>query len=150
MRTIMRLSLCLFFLLLFVRTASGAGPELAYSKVADGAGNGCLRMVVDASDIPGFGGQPRQHYRILFENLCNTVRIVYWCAELPAQAQSASPVCIRSAAQAGIAAPLYAVARRREFQWTYPQGTRIRYVDCDDSRYPTGDFRCATLGPQNR
>ncbi len=70
--------------------------------------------------------------------------MVYWCAEHPSKALTVNSVCSqRAAPQAGIAAPLYAVIKQREFLWTFPQGTRIRFVDCDDSRYPTSDFRCS-------
>ena len=107
-------------------------------------------MTVAASDMPSPGGQLRQRYRIFFENQCESVRVVYWCAEHPSQSLTATSVCSpRPSAQAGIAAPLYAVVRKREFQWTFPQGTRIRFVDCNESTYPTSDFRCTSLGKQN-
>jgi hypothetical protein len=108
-------------------------------------------MTVAASDMPSPGGQLRQRYRIFFENQCESVRVVYWCAEHPSQSLTAASVCSpRPSAQGSIAAPLYAVVRKREFQWTFPQGTRIRYVDCNDSTYPTSDFRCTSLDKQGR
>lgn len=108
-------------------------------------------MTVAADDIASFGGQVRQHYRIFFENLCDTVRVVYWCAEHPSKSLTMNSVCAqRTPAQAGIAAPLYAVIRQREFQWTFPPGTRIHFVDCADSTYPTSDFRCVTPSQRRR
>jgi hypothetical protein len=160
MRTIMRLSLCLLVGSFFVTSAAaGVGPtdslerHAPESNGAVSASNGseCLRMTVAASDMPSLGGQARQHYRIYFENHCESVRVVYWCAEHPSQSLSATSVCApRPSAQVGVAAPLYAVVRKREFQWTFPQGTRIRFVDCNDSTYPTSDFRCASPGKQGR
>jgi hypothetical protein len=107
-------------------------------------------MTVDASTISGLGGQVRQHYRIFFQNLCSSVRVVYWCAEHPSKTLTATSVCSPGSSASGIAAPLYAVNRQREFQWTFPQGTLIRYVDCNDSTYPTSDFRCTTPGQRLR
>ena len=128
--------------------ASGPGVDGSDSVVG---GSECLRMTVAASDMPSLGGQSRQRYRIFFENLCESVRVVYWCAEHPSQSLTATSVCSpRPSAQAGIAAPLYAVVRKREFQWTFPQGTRIRFVDCNDTTFPTSDFRCTSLGKQSR
>jgi hypothetical protein len=158
MRTIMRLSLCLLVALLFVHSAAaGVGPkdsqgaEGAGGKGGSGGASECLRMTVDASDMPSMGGQMRQHYRIYFENQCESVRVVYWCAEHPSQSLTAGSVCSpRTSTQAGIAAPLFAVARKREFQWTFPQGTRIRFVDCNDATFPTSDFRCTSPGKQSR
>lgn len=107
----------------------------------------CLRLTVAASDLASFGDRGRQHYRIVFENRCDSVRIVYWCAEHPSKSLAAAPVCVQTTTQqGGIAAPLYAVVRQREFQWTFPPGTRIRYVDCSDSALPTSDFRCTPAG----
>ena len=153
----MRLSLCLLLALLFVRSAAaGVGPNGASRADADGSGgvargSECLRLTVAASDMPSLGGQLRQRYRIFFENLCESVRVVYWCAEHPSQSLTATSVCSpRPSAQAGIAAPLYAVVRKREFQWTFPQGTRIRFVDCNDATFPTNDLRCTSLGKQSR
>ncbi len=93
--------------------------------------------------------------------LCDSVRVVYWCAEHPSKTLTMNSVCAQRApngpavpatpvAQAGIATPLYAVTRHREFQWTFPQGTRIRFIDCDDKTYPTSDFRCTALGQRTR
>lgn len=62
----------------------------------------------------------------------------------------AAPRAAENTSSSGIAAPLYAVTREREFQWTFPQGTRIRFVDCDDSKYPTSDFRCSPPGARLR
>ena len=108
-------------------------------------------MTVDASDMPSLSGQMRQHYRIHFENQCESVRVVYWCAEHPSHSLTATSVCSpRTSAQAGVAAPLYAVVRTREFQWTFPQGTRIRFVDCNDSAFPTSDLRCTSQKKQAR
>jgi hypothetical protein len=155
MRTIMRLSLCLLVASFFVHSAAaGVGPNGSSARSAKDAGAAnageCLRMTVAASDIPSLGGQPRQHYRIFFENQCETVRVVYWCAEHPSRSLTATSVCSpRISSQAGIAAPLYAVVRKREFQWTFPQGTRIRFVDCNEATYPTSDFRCTSLSKQN-
>ena len=154
MQSIMRLSFCLAFLLLLSQTALMAAP-----RAADNAAMGaCLKMTVAANDIASFGGQIRQQYRIVFQNLCDTVRVVYWCAEHPSKTltmnsvcsqrppQSPKPVPNQFSAPPGIAAPLYAVTKQREFQWTFPAGTLIRFVDCDDSTYPTSDFRCTPLG----
>jgi hypothetical protein len=107
-------------------------------------------MTVAASAIASFGGQARQHYRIFFENMCDSVRVVYWCAEHPSKALTATSVCSPRTSTSGIAAPLYAVNRKREFQWTFPEGTLIRYVDCNDSTYPTSDFRCTRPGQPGR
>ena len=147
MHSIMRLSFCLALLLLLFQTAIVAPPRAAENtSMGD-----CLRMTINANDIAAIGGQPRQHYRISFQNLCETVRVVYWCAEHPSETLTVNSVCTqRAAAQAGVAAPLYAVGRQREFQWTFPQGTRIKFVDCDDSRYPTSDFRCSPPGARLR
>ena len=146
MRTIMRLSLCLAVIALFVYTGAMADPRSGEARVGE-----CLRMTVAADDIASFGGQVRQHYRIFFENLCDSVRVVYWCAEHPSKSLTMNSVCAqRTSAQAGIVAPLYAVIRQREFQWTFPPGTRIRFVDCADSTYPTSDFRCAPTSPRPR
>ena len=153
----MRSSLGLAFLLLLFQTALAAAPRAA-ENTAMGA---CLKMTVAANDIASSGGQSRQHYRIVFQNLCDTVRVVYWCAEHPSKTLTVNAVCSQRApstqtarapspSQAGIAAPLYAVSRQREFQWTFPQGTRIRFVDCDDATYPTSDFRCSPAGPKMR
>ena len=147
MRLTMRLSLCLAFVLILFQTALAAAPR-ATENESTGA---CLRMSVAASDIASFGGQARQHYRIFFENLCDSVRVVYWCAEHPSKTVVVDSVCSpRTSSQAGLVAPLYAVTRKREFQWTFPQGTLIRFVDCDDSTYPTSDFRCAPRGQRLR
>lgn len=146
--------MCLLLASVFVHSAAaGVGPNEAMSPGVDGPGGGseCLRMTVAASDMPSLGGQSRQRYRIFFENQCESVRVVYWCAEHPSQSLTATSVCSpRPSAQAGIAAPLYAVVRKREFQWTFPQGTRIRFVDCNDTTFPTSDFRCTSLGKQSR
>ena len=156
MRSIMRLSLCLLIASLFVHSAAaGVGPNGAPNGPAHSAepaagASACLRMTVAASDRPSLGGQSRQLYRIYFENQCESVRVVYWCAEHPSQSLTATSVCTpRPSAQAAIATPLYAVVRNREFQWTFPQGTRIRFVDCNDSTYPTSDFRCTSQRKRN-
>jgi len=158
MPAIVRLSLCLLVASLLAHSAAaGVGPNTtpngltqAAAQTAGSAG-GCLRMTVAASDRPSLGGQNRQLYRIHFENQCESVRVVYWCAEHPSKSLTAASVCTpRPSAQAAMVAPLYAVVRNREFQWTFPQGTRIRFVDCNDTTYPTSDFRCAAPGRQNR
>jgi len=115
---------------------------LAANDAPNPAGNAdCLQMTVAASDGPGDGR--KQHLRIVFENRCESIRIVYWCAEHPSKTLVAGSVCSREASQrVGIAAPLYAVVRQREFQWSFPPGTRIRYVSCNESSYPTSDLRC--------
>ncbi len=135
----MRFLLVLALPFLLIQTALAATPHAA----GDAPASSCLRMTVAANDIASSGGQTRQHYRIYFQNLCDSVRVVYWCAEHPSKPLTVNSVCSRAAPKAGIAAPLYAVIKQREFQWTFPQGTRIRLVDCDDSRYPTIDFRCS-------
>ena len=143
----LRLSISsLLFSLLFSPAAAADIPN-------PGRASGeCLRLTVSANDLASFGDQGRQHYLIVFENRCETVRIVYWCAEHPSKVIAMAPVCMRTSANApaiqpaGIAAPLYAVVRQREFQWTFPPGTRIRFVDCSDSSVPTSDFRCTTAG----
>jgi len=153
----MRSSICLSLLLLLFQTAPMAAPRAAENT----AMGSCLKMTVAADDIASFGGQVRQHYRIVFKNLCDSVRVVYWCAEHPSKTLTVNSVCSQralhqapaphqAASQAGIAAPLYAVTRQREFQWTFPQGTHIRFVDCDDATYPTSDFRCSPPGPRLR
>jgi hypothetical protein len=142
-----RLSNCLVALLILVNTTVAAGQRPSDStSPAD-----CLQMTVAASDIASYGGQARQHYKISFENRCDSVRVVYWCAEPPSKTLIAPPICAsQTTASAGFAAPLYSVVRQRQFQWTFPQGTRIRYVDCNDSTYPTSDFRCSPAGPRMR
>ncbi len=151
----MRSSIGLSLLLLLFQTALVAAPRAA----GNAASGSCLKMTVAANDIASYGGQVRQHYRIVFQNQCDTVRVVYWCAEHPSKTLTVNSVCShrspnqvqnQAPSQAGIAAPLYAVTRQREFQWTFPQGTRIRFVDCDDSTYPTSDFRCSPPGPRLR
>ena len=147
MRPMNPLSNCLVALLFLVNTTVAAGqrPSDRSSPVE------CLQMTVAASDIASHGGQARQNYKISFENLCDSVRVVYWCAEPPSKTLNAPPVCASQATtSSGFAAPLYAVVRQRQFQWTFPQGTRIRYVDCNDSSYPTIDFRCRPAGPRTR
>lgn len=143
----LRSSPIFFFFTLLLSTAAAA--DIQPSNAA-GASGDCLTLKVAANDLASPGDHPRQHYRLLFENRCDTVRIVYWCAEHPSKAIALAPVCMRSNAsptqKGGIAAPLYAVIRSREFQWTFPPGTRIRYVDCSDSSYPTSDFRCTAPG----
>lgn len=140
MQTIMKCPLLFVVCALLVHTAAFAGV-----RAADGPR--CLSMTVSANDIASLGNRARQQYRIRFENRCESVRIVYWCAESPSKTLESSSLCMRNAGpQAGFAAPLYAVARQREFQWTFPPGTRIRYVDCSDSAYPTSDFRCRPAG----
>src|SRR5882672_8839757 len=99
MRTIMRSSLCLLVASIFVHSAAaGVGPNGLQNKATHGtepAGSSseCLRMTVAASDRPSLGGQSRQLYRIYFENQCESVRVVYWCAEHPSQSLTASSVC---------------------------------------------------------
>lgn len=140
----MRLSICFFLFTLLHLSAAAAGIRTSDDTDSNGS---CMRMTVASSDIVSFGEHGRQHYRIVFENGCDSVRIVYWCAEHPSKTLTATSVCTRTGtAQAGIAAPLYAVIRQREFQWTFPPGTRIRYVACNDSTYPTSDFRCTAAG----
>lgn len=128
--------------------ARAAAAEVQPVASVPSSARECLRLTVASQDIASFGDRGRQHYRILFENRCESVRIVYWCAEHPSKALAAAPVCVAAAPtrQGGIAAPLYAVVRQREFQWTFPPGTRIRYVDCNESTFPTSDFRCAPAG----
>ncbi len=146
MRTNMRLSICLVLWFLSIHVTAVAAPKTGNQPRS----GDCLRMTVDASTISSFGGQVRQHYRIYFENSCDTVRVVYWCAEHPSKQLTATSVCSARTAAAGLAAPLYAVNRQREFQWTFPEGTLIRYVDCNGSTFPTSDLRCATAGPRPR
>lgn len=138
----MRRSIYFFFFILFHLTTAVAGV-----RDSDGSNSNrsCVRMKVASSDIASFGDQGRQHYRIVFENDCEGVRIVYWCAEHPSKTLTTTSICTRGGTtQTGIAAPLYAVIRQREFQWTFPPGTRIRYVACNESSYPTSDFRCTS------
>jgi hypothetical protein len=135
----------LAFLLLYCSLAA-ADLQPADRTPPPSAARECMRLTVDASDIASFGDHGRQHYRIVFENRCDSVRIVYWCAEHPSKTLAAAPCTRNSGQQAGLAAPLYAVVRQREFQWTFPPGTRIRYVDCNESSYPTSDFRCVAPG----
>jgi|CXWL01.1.fsa_nt_gi hypothetical protein len=140
MLTIMRFPISLLFCCLLAQPAAFAGVRAAEDSA--NATRTCVAMTVSASDIASFGDRGRQQYRIRFENRCDTVRIVYWCAENPSKTLSTNSPCVQAGAPGGIAAPLYAVVRQREFQWTFPPGTRIRYVDCSDSAYPTSDFRC--------
>lgn len=143
----LRTSAC--FLVSSFLFVSAAAADIQPSNVTGGSGE-CLTLKVAANDLASPGDRPRQHYRLLFENRCDTVRIVYWCAEHPSKSIALAPVCMRTSAspnqKSGVAAPLYAVVRSREFQWTFPPGTRIRYVDCSDSSYPTSDFRCTAPG----
>ena len=136
MRTMIRLSACL------VAFALGLSQAIAASDAPNVAGAAdCLQMTVAASD--GSGERNRQNFRIVFENQCESLRIIYWCAEHPSQKLVAASVCAHETPRrGGFAAPLYAVVRQREFQWSYPPGTRIRYVSCTESSYPTSDLRC--------
>lgn len=109
-----------------------------------------MRMTISATNIATFSDRGRQHYRISFENQCENVRVVYWCAEPGSKASGINSECVQTTARPAIAAPLYAVLRTREFQSTYPQGTRIRFVDCADSAFPTSDFRCSPGGQRPR
>lgn len=144
---VMRSPIFLAILLLLFQ----AGPVAAARAAENSSMGSCLRMSVFANDIASSGGQARQHYRISFQNLCDSVRVVYWCAEHPSKTLTANSVCSqRATIPAGIAAPLFAVTRQREFQWTFPQGTRIKFVDCDDSTYPSSDMRCVSPGRRGR
>ena len=147
MPNIMRSALLVFFSALFLHTTAVAAAR--NSTDLEFPNGNCVSMTVSASDIASFGDRGRQQYRILFENRCDSVRIVYWCAENPSTTLKTNSVCVSNATtRAGVAAPLYAVVRQREFQWTFPPGTRIRYVECSDSAYPTSDFRCTTDLPR--
>jgi hypothetical protein len=138
MRLMLRTSFLLLVLSLLLSTAAAADVPPSGQ---------CLRLTVAAHDLASSSDQGRQHYRIVFENQCDSARIVYWCAEHPSKNLASAPVCMRTGnAQGGIAAPLYAVVRQREFQWTFPTGTKIRFVDCNDSSFPTSDFRCSAPG----
>ncbi|MEO8202786.1 MAG: hypothetical protein ABI630_02905 [Betaproteobacteria bacterium] len=106
-------------------------------------------MTVSATNIATFSDRGRQHYRISFKNQCESVRVVYWCAEPASRASGVTAECVQAATPA-IAAPHYVVVRTREFQSIYPQGTRIRFVDCADSAFPTSDFRCSAGGQRPR
>lgn len=120
-------------------------PGAASAEVRNDAG--CLRMTVSTSGLASTGDQARRRYRMVFENQCDSVRTLYWCADHATLNLSSSPVCMRSTnSQAGIAAPVYTVERQREFQWTFPAGTRIRHVDCGEASLPTSDFRCLASG----
>ncbi len=137
----MQLPITLLLCALLAHTAAFAGVPAAEASAS--TSRACVNMTVTANDIASFGDRGRQQYRIRFENRCDTVRIVYWCAENPSRTLTTNSPCVHaSTSNAGIAAPLYAVVRQREFQWTFPPGTRIRFVDCSDSAYPTSDFRC--------
>ena len=133
-------SVCLLFIALFSHPVTAAGArETGSNNLAES----CVRMNVSASDLASFGEKGRQHYRIVFENQCESMRIVYWCAEHPSRTLTIPSLCKPSAArEAAVAAPLYAVTRQREFQWTFPPGTRIHFVDCGETAVPTSDFRC--------
>ncbi len=153
----MRSSIFLSLLLLVFQAPLAAAP-----RAADNAAMGsCLKMTVAANDIASFGEQVRQHYRIVFQNLCDTVRVVYWCAEHPSKTLTANSICsqrppsqaqpqAQAPGQPAVATPLFAVTKQREFQWTFPQGTRIRFVDCDNGTLPTSDLRCVPTGPRLR
>lgn len=141
MRAMLHRTACLAFLafvsLPLPRTVAAGNPPVG----------GCLKLSVSASDLANPGDHSRRRYRMVFENLCETTRVVYWCAEHPSVNLASAPVCVRAAnSPGGIAAPLYTVERQREFQWTFPSGTRIRYVDCSESSLPTSDFRCVAPG----
>ena len=130
-----RLSVCLTAYALSVSQA------LAADDAQNPANGDCLQVNVAAGDAIGDGS--KQHFRIVFQNRCDALRIVYWCAEHPSKTLTAVSVCSRETSpRVGIAAPLYAVVKQREFQWSFPPGTRIRYVSCNESSYPTSDFRC--------
>lgn len=106
------------------------------------AGAECLSMTVTTSQA--LRDRNKRHFRIVFENRCESMRILYWCAEQRAQVGDAPQLCAGDeTSRSAIASPLYAIEQRREFQWSFPVGTRIRFVACSDGTYPTTDLRCA-------
>lgn len=147
----MRASLpCLAFVALFTSAAAAeidpAAPARAETaSVSEGE---CVSMTVTASAPPELRLEGKQLFRITFHNRCAAQRVLYWCAEHPSRPLSALSVCAHEPQQAGIAAPLYALVRKREFQWTFPPGTRIHFVDCERSSLPTRDLRCSQAPPK--
>lgn len=120
-----------------------AGTVQISSASTDPARRDCVSMSVTVAPLAGQTDTSKQHYRISFHNRCEKLRVVYWCAEHPSRPLAAAPVCAKvSVRQSVIASPLYAIDRQREFQWVLPEGTRIRYVDCNESRLPTSDLGC--------
>ena len=115
----------------------------------------CVHMSVSSAPVEATTSNGRRHYRIQFQNRCETQRVVYWCAippeGRPGGLQSGAPACAReSTRQPVTAAPLYAVHRQREFQWVLPEGTLIRYVDCPDASLPDTSLRCADPSARSR
>lgn len=148
MPTFMQISIPLFVCVLLA-SATILGEARA-STGSPNAGQQCVDMTVTARDIASNGAYARQQYRIRFENRCDAVRIVYWCAKYPPKTPTTQSPCARTGtSNAIIASPLYEVVRQREFQWAFPEGTRIRYIDCSESTYPTSDFRCRPATAEN-
>lgn len=148
MPTNMQIPIALVICALFVH-APAFGDARASADLS-GANRGCVRMSVTAREIASQGKHTREQYRIRFENRCDSVRIVYWCADSPTGTPAMQSPCARTGTSiAVVAAPLYAVVKQLEFQWAFPHGTRIRYIDCSDSTYPTSDFRCRPAAAKN-
>ena len=140
MRAIMRLSVCLLFYTLGLAGAAAATVP-AHAMPPAAAGTECVRMAITTSESPRGGN--RQHFRIMFENHCQTSQVLHWCAENRAQAIDATPACaMESGPRPAPAAPLFTIDRWLEFQWSFAPGTRIRFVACAEGRVPTADLRC--------
>lgn len=108
----------------------------------------CVLMSVSSAPVEATSSSGKRHYRIHFQNRCESQRVVYWCAippeGRPGGLQNGAPACARETTRQPVtAAPLYAVHRQREFQWVLPEGTLIRYVDCPDASLPDTSLRCA-------
>jgi hypothetical protein len=130
-------------LLLSLPFAFPASPFLA---TANAAIDSCVAMHVTANAVANRAQANLQHFRISFQNRCEAQRVLYWCVEHASKPLYAAPICPReSGRQATTATPLYAIDRQREFQWVLPQGTRIRYVDCETAALPTSDLRCEPI-----
>lgn len=101
----------------------------------------CLSI---ASQVLGVSG-PRRLYRIVFTNGCEAPRVVAWCAEHPSATVPDTIACPKSVAGEAPAPGAFLVARRREFQWTLPAGSRLRHVACPQGELPTLGYQCMPL-----
>ncbi|MFY9315734.1 MAG: hypothetical protein WAO95_09255 [Burkholderiales bacterium] len=104
---------------------------------SENAATACVAASVDVL------ADTRNHslYRIVFVNRCGAPRSLLWCAENPGVPVPAAVAC-----PSGLgfpAEPRHAIARRKEFQWHLPRGSRIRFHDCAGREVPTAGFGCA-------
>lgn len=137
----------LFALLSMAATGALAAKARDFAEPARAASSQCLRMTVTAGEV--LRSRDKQHLRIVFENHCDAARIVHWCAAYPVRQADAMAACPDAGTQpTAYAAPSYVVETRREFQWSFPLGTRIRYVACAEGTLPTGDLGCAAPAPR--